>query len=72
MAPIVRYLIQNELPEEEREAKRIRRIFARYLIMADHLYKMDREAHMLRCILEEDTIFVMKEVHEGVCGIHIR
>lgn len=71
MTPIIRYLIQNKLIEEEREAKCIRRISARYLIVADHLYKMGRPAPMLRCISEEDSIFVMKEVHEGVCGIHL-
>lgn len=64
MEPIIRYLIQNEIPEEERESKCIRRIFARYLITADHLYKMSRVAHMLRCVSEEDAIFVIKEVYE--------
>ena len=72
MAPIIRSLIQNELPEEEREAKRIRRISARYLIVADHLYKMGRANFMLRCISKEDTMFVMKEVYEGTCGNHNR
>lgn len=39
--------------------------------MADHLYKMGGTAPMLRCILVEDSIFVMKEVHEGIYGSHI-
>lgn len=54
MAPIIQYLIQNELPEEEMESMRIRRISVRYLIMVDHLYKMGRVTPILRCILEKD------------------
>lgn len=52
MTPIVRYLTQNEMPEEEVEAKCIRGIYARYLIATDNLYKMGRSAPMLRCISE--------------------
>lgn len=48
MTPIIRYLTQNELPEEERKAKHIRRIFVRYLIMADHLSKMGRWASRMK------------------------
>lgn len=72
MVHIIRYLTQNKLPKEEREAKYIKRIFARYLIMDKHLYKMVRSAPMLRCISKEDSFFVMKEVHKGVCGRHIK
>lgn len=63
MMPIIRYLTQNVLSEEEREAKHIRRISVRYLIMVDQLYKMGRSSPMLSCISEEDSIFVMKEIH---------
>lgn len=48
MVPIIQYLTQNELPEEEVEVRHIKRIFARYLIVADQLYKMGRSTPMLR------------------------
>lgn len=48
MAPITRYLTQNELPEVEVEARRIKRIYVRYLIMVNNLYKMGRSDPMLR------------------------
>lgn len=50
MASIIQYLTQNELSEVEREANRIRRIFVRYLIMDDRLYKIGRATSMLRYI----------------------
>lgn len=50
MVPIVRYLTQNELPEEEIEARKIKRISTRYLIVVDQLYKMGRSSPMLICI----------------------
>lgn len=71
MEPITLYLIQNELPREERESKRIRRISKRYLIIVYHIYKMGRASPMLRYILEEDSVFVIKDVHERVCDSHI-
>lgn len=72
MVPTIKYFTHNDLPEEEIEVRRIKRIPPRYLIILDQLYKKGRSTPMLRCISEEDTILVMKEVHEGVCGSHIR
>lgn len=35
MTPIIQYLTQNKLPGEETEARRIKRIFSRYFMVAD-------------------------------------
>ena len=35
------------------------------------LYKRDFFTPILKCIAREDVNYVLREVHEGVCGNHI-
>ena len=71
MTPIIKYLLQKKLPPDKEEAKRVKRISVRYLMVADKLYKMGRSTPMLCCASEDDVSLVSKEVHEGICEIHI-
>ena len=53
------------------EVKRIKRVYARHLIIVEKLYKMGKYTPMLRCVVEDEIELVIREVHEGACGSHI-
>lgn len=40
-------------------------------MVADQLYKIGRSTPMLRCVIKEEAELIMKELHKGVCIIHI-
>jgi hypothetical protein len=43
---------------------------ANYQLIAGHLYKMDADSIMRRCVLENERPRILKEVHEGIYGGH--
>ena len=71
MAPIIQYFMQGVLSEEINKARCIKKVSTRYLIVSDKLYKMGRSTPMLRCVTEIEITLIMREVHEGICDIHI-
>ena len=71
MAPIIQYLTQGILSKNANEARNIKKVPTRYLIISDRLYKIGRSTSMLRCVVEEKVTLVMNEVHEGACRSHI-
>ena len=40
--------------------------------MKDILYKKGFSRLYLRCLIPEEAEYVMREVHEGICGNHFR
>lgn len=72
MTPIIQFLTQDKILKEETEVGCIKRVSSWYLMLVDQLYKMSRSTLMLRCVTEEVIYLIMKEVHEGVCEIHIK
>jgi len=71
MTPIIKYLTGYFSPQNEEEAQVIKRRAAKFTMVAGKLYKTGRATPMLRCLGEEETDFVLLEVHEGVYGSHI-
>ena len=41
-------------------------------MLHDELYKSGFSQPYLRCVEEEEAKYVMEEVHEGICGDHMR
>ena len=70
MDPIISYLKDGKLPDDKLEAKRLRCKSARYTILQDVLYKRGFTALYLRCLSSEEADYVMREIHEGICGNH--
>lgn len=60
MTPIIQYITQEKFPDEETEARRIKRISLWYLMVVDELYKMGGSSLMLRCVAEEEVGLIMK------------
>ena len=71
MDPIWDYLIGGLLPSDPKEAAKLRMRLARFTVHKGRLYKRGFFAPMLKCIEGRDVDYVLKEVHEGVCGNHI-
>ena len=71
MDPIWDYLIDGRLPDDLKEASKIMTRSARFTNHRGSLYKRGFFTPILKCIAGKDADYVLREVHEGVCGNHI-
>ena len=71
MDPIWNYIIDESLLDDPKEAAKIRTRLARFTNHKGSLYKRGFFTPFLKCIAGEDTKYVLREVHEGICGNHI-
>ena len=71
MDPIWDYLIGGLPPSDQKEATKLITRSARFTVHKGCLYKQGFFAPILKCIEGRDADYVLKEVHEGVCGNHI-
>ena len=71
MEPIWDYIIDKCLPDDLKEAAKIRTRPARFTNNKGSLYKRGFFTPILKCIAGKDTEYVLREVHEGVCGNNI-
>ena len=72
MDPIWDYIIDGRLPDDLKEASKIKTRSARFTNHKGSLYKRGFFTPILKCIAGKDTDYVLREVHEGVCRNHIR
>ena len=68
MTPIISFLQDGHLPQDVEEAKKVRKRAARFTILNDTLYKRGFSMPYLKCVNEEESEYILKEIHEGVCG----
>ena len=71
MDPIWDYINDGTLPDDPKEASKIRVRSSRFTNHKGSLYKRGFFTPFLKCIAGEDTEYVLREVHEGICGNHI-
>ncbi|XP_057747805.1 uncharacterized protein LOC130966998 [Arachis stenosperma] len=71
MNPLIEYLKFDILPEEEKEAKKIRREAQNYTLVKNILYKRGISTPLLKCIPTLRTTKFLEEVHNGICGNHL-
>ena len=69
--PIWDYIIDGSLPNDPKEVAKIRARSARFTNHKGSLYKRGFFTPILKCIAGKDTEYVLREVHEGICGNHI-
>ncbi|RDX72392.1 Gypsy retrotransposon integrase-like protein 1, partial [Mucuna pruriens] len=70
MTPIFDYL-QGDGPNDPEGILKIAKEAAKYTILGQQLYRRGFSFPLLRCLDEEDSPYVLREVHEGICGTHI-
>ncbi|KAK4386040.1 hypothetical protein Sango_2474600 [Sesamum angolense] len=45
---------------------------ARFIVLSLELYKKTYQSSFLKCLDKEDAEYVMRQIHEGSCGNHLR
>ena len=72
MDPIWDYITDGRLPDDPKEAAKIRTRSSKFTNHKRSLYKRGFFTPILKCIKGKDTEYVLREGHEGICGNHIR
>nr|CAN82186.1 hypothetical protein VITISV_031111 [Vitis vinifera] len=67
---IIKYLRIGTLPEDAKQAHKIRVQAARFTLIGGHLYKRSFTGPYLRCLSHSEALYVLAELHDGVCGNH--
>ena len=69
MTPIIRYLKEGHIPEDE-NPKAFRMKVSRFTIINNILYKKSLAGPYLRCLKDPKAMEVLQDIHEGDCGNH--
>ncbi|KAL6334899.1 hypothetical protein AAG906_023704 [Vitis piasezkii] len=62
---IIEYLRTGTLPEDPKQAHKIRVQAARFTLIGGHLYKRSFTGPYLRCLSHSEALYVLAELHEG-------
>ncbi|XP_073300525.1 uncharacterized protein [Primulina huaijiensis] len=68
---IIDYLKKGKLPDNPREARKLKIKCSRYVIVEEVLYRRPFVGPLLRCLSYQEADHVLREVHEGFCGNHL-
>jgi ribonuclease HI len=72
MDPILKYIKNNELPEDKKEANMIKRKAPKYWVSEEgSLYRRSFTEPYLLCVHPEMVKSFLFEIHEGICGSHM-
>ncbi|XP_052109199.1 uncharacterized protein LOC107460736 [Arachis duranensis] len=69
--PITNFLENGKLPDDEKDAVKLRREAAKYAVIQGQLFKKGFNRPLLKCLHPDETDYILRELHEGCCGHHI-
>ncbi|XP_021992321.1 uncharacterized protein LOC110889120 [Helianthus annuus] len=70
MTPIIQYLQEGTLPENKAETRKIQNKALFYEMNGGILSRRSFLGPLLRCVDPQDASYLIREFHEGICGIH--
>ena len=70
MTPIKEYLINDILPSDSLEAKRLKYRATRYSVLSGELYRKGYSRVLQRCVGPEEAEGILKDIHSESCGNH--
>ncbi|XP_073133726.1 uncharacterized protein [Henckelia pumila] len=68
---IISYLVQGHLPQDSTLARKLKVKAARFIVIDKELYKKGYSQTYLKCLTPNKTNYVLREIHEGICGNHL-
>nr|GEU52520.1 reverse transcriptase domain-containing protein [Tanacetum cinerariifolium] len=72
MTPIIRGLAEGIWPKDKDERKPLRMKINQYVLEGDVIFKKGYLVPMIRCVGPLQANYVIREIHMGSCGMHIR
>ena len=72
ITPLIEYLRSGILPDGKDAVRKLKVQVSRFVLIRDVLYKRGFSRPCLRCLSHDEANYVMREVHEGICGNHSR
>ena len=70
MDPILSYIRDSQLPMDPSKAKKVKVKAAKFTVVNGELYKRGFSLPYLKCLNLEEAMYVLREIHGGVCGNH--
>ncbi|CAN1299481.1 Retrovirus-related Pol polyprotein from transposon 412 [Linum perenne] len=70
-APIRTFIETDALPADRALVTKIRRRAARCVLLDGEMYCKSSAGPYLRCLSDEEASFTLREIHQGVCGMHV-
>jgi hypothetical protein len=67
---VIKFLKDGKLPNDKVHSRKVQMQSARYTIIDGVLYKRGYSHPLLKCLSATEAHYVMREIHEGVCGNH--
>ena len=72
MEPIINFLVEDQVPDDEKEANKVRRMVARYWLSTNRkLYQRSFWGSYLLCLHPERVNGLLAKLHDGVCSNHV-
>ena len=72
MDPIIEFLAEDRVSDDEREANKVRRMASRYWLSTDRkLYRRSFRGPYLLCLHPRKVNELLAKFHEGICGSHV-
>jgi ribonuclease HI/transposase InsO family protein len=68
--PIIRYIMNEEEPDDKATTERIGRQSAHYTLIGNELYRRGATGDLMKCIPSIIGKQLLDEIHAGQCGIH--
>ncbi|MCI24525.1 hypothetical protein A2U01_0045709, partial [Trifolium medium] len=71
MTPVFHFLSFGEVPEDKKEAAKVKRRACAYVILDGKLYRRGFSIPLLKCVEEGQVEYILNEIHEGINGQHV-
>ena len=68
--PLIAYLRSGILPDGKDATRKLKVQASRFVLLGDVLYRRGFSRPYLRCLSHGEADYVMREVHESICGNH--
>lgn len=70
MDPITSYIQDKILPTNKKQMRKLRCQAGRYILIDGVLYRRGYTLPLLQCLDEDESDYVLCEIHGGICGNH--
>jgi ribonuclease HI/transposase InsO family protein len=68
--PYIKFLVDQELPEDEVLRRQVVRRAKAYTVINGELYKRSTTGVYQRCVSQAEGVDILNEIHSGCCGHH--